>query len=133
MIHNNDNKFDIDLKVGVQAENCLAELLSSDDKTKIEIKSEFSHWKRTGNVAIEIRCNGKPSGIAVTQAEWWGINFFDEDNVLEFSLILPVDKLKFLCEGWYKDERIKRIYGGDGNRAEMFLVPIPRLIEGLIK
>lgn len=132
MKHNNDNKFDLDLKDGVAAENCLAELLLSSNGGRVEVKSEFSHWKRTGNIAIEYMCNGKDSGISVTQAEWWAINFFNDDKILEFSIVLPVDKLKGLCDSWFNDRSIRKISGGDRNASRMMLVPIHRLMEGLV-
>jgi len=125
--HNNDNKFDLDLDVGVKSEGCLAELLFASG-SKVEVKSEFGWWKKTGNVAIEYRCNGKPSGLAVTKAEWWAINFIGDDGTLEGTIIIPVDKLKRVCSKWYKDEANRR-KGGDGNLVEMLLVPIRSLVE----
>ena len=62
------NKFDIDLQYGQVREKRLADMLSND---KIEVKTERDIWKTTGNIAIEYKCKGKPSGIAVTEAKWW--------------------------------------------------------------
>ena len=51
-------KFDIDLQYGKVREQRIAEMLQ--DK-KIEVKSERDMWMRTGNIAIEYECYGKPS------------------------------------------------------------------------
>ena len=56
-------KFDIDLEYGKVREQMVADMLQ--DK-KIEVKSERGMWMRTGNIAIEYECYGKPSGIAAT-------------------------------------------------------------------
>ena len=53
-------KFDLDLKYGKVREKRVADMLQ--DK-KIEVKSERDMWVRTGNIAIEYECYGKPSGI----------------------------------------------------------------------
>ena len=41
------------------------------DKNKIEVKTERDWWFKTGNIAIEVECNGKPSGIMATKADYW--------------------------------------------------------------
>ena len=65
-----NNKFDLDLKFGKNREDFVASLLN-EDRAKIEVKSERDWWSRTGNIAIEVECNGKPSGLTVTQADCW--------------------------------------------------------------
>ena len=59
-------KFDIDLAYGEVRENMIADMLQNK---KIEVKSERDVWQRTGNIAIEYECYGKPSGINATRAE----------------------------------------------------------------
>ena len=56
-------KFDIDLEYGKVREQQVADMLQ--DK-KIEVKSERDVWQKTGNIAIEYECYGKPSGINAT-------------------------------------------------------------------
>ena len=62
---NKDNRFDIDLKIGEGYEDSLAHILTLE---KVEVKAEIDKWKKTGNIAIEIRCRGKLSGLSVTKA-----------------------------------------------------------------
>jgi hypothetical protein len=53
-------KFDIYLQYGKVREQQVANMLQ--DK-KIEVKSERDVWQKTGNIAIEYECYGKPSGF----------------------------------------------------------------------
>ena len=63
-----NKKFDIDLKYGQIRENKVREMFS---KCQIEVKSERSWWKKTGNIAIEYEYRGKPSGIYATTSDYW--------------------------------------------------------------
>jgi len=63
----NRKKFDIDLQYGKVREQLVADMLQ--DK-KIEVKSERDVWQRTGNIAIEYECYGKPSGINATESDY---------------------------------------------------------------
>ena len=56
----NQKKFDLDLQYGKVREKKIAEML---ENKKIEVKSERDIWQKTGNIAIEYECYGKPSGI----------------------------------------------------------------------
>lgn len=42
----------------------------NDNFYKIECKEDFQVG-RTGNVAVEIECRGKPSGIEISQSDFW--------------------------------------------------------------
>ena len=62
-------KFDHDLEFGRLGEDFVEAFQS--ENTKIEVKTERDIWKTTGNIAIEIRCRGKLSGLSVTEAQTW--------------------------------------------------------------
>ena len=62
-------KFDLDLKFGHFGEDFVRDMQKGN--TKIEVKTERDIWKSTGNIAIEIRCNGVPSGLSTTGSEIW--------------------------------------------------------------
>jgi hypothetical protein len=68
---NRDSKFDLQLSDALVNERRLAEIFSAAKIEKIELKSESWLWERTKNICIEYRQNGKPSGIAVTEADYW--------------------------------------------------------------
>ena len=53
-------KFDIDLEYGKIRET---QVLDMFENAKIEVKSERDIWQKSGNIAIEYECYGKPSGI----------------------------------------------------------------------
>ena len=113
-------KFDIDLQYGKVREQRIAEMLQ--DK-KIEVKSERDMWMRTGNIAIEYECYGKPSGIAATQADYWFHNLCIDDHIF-CTLVFEVPKLKQLIE---KLDFKKSVSGGDHNASKMWLVSIQKL------
>jgi hypothetical protein len=41
-----------------------------DNDYKFEVKEDFMSWK-TGNVALEFECRGKPSGIQTSEADFY--------------------------------------------------------------
>tara|TARA_R110001632_G_scaffold56324_1_gene137901 strand:+ start:6219 stop:6710 length:492 start_codon:yes stop_codon:yes gene_type:complete len=73
----------------------------------------------TGNMAIEIRYKGNPSGISKTYAQWFVYYYkhFDKDNLW----MIQVDKLKSLIKENIKD--IKFVNGGDNNDSYIALIP----------
>ena len=87
-------KFDIDLAYGKVREDLVKEMLQ--DK-KIEVKSERDVWKRTGNIAIEYQCYGKPSGINATEADYWFHNLCVGEDVYA-TLVFKTENLKKIID-----------------------------------
>jgi len=116
------NKFDIDLQYGQVREKRLADMLSND---KIEVKTERDIWKTTGNIAIEYKYKGNPSGIAVTEAKWWAHVLADGDKTY-CTLLFPTDKLKELA----RKHMDKKKNGGDNDDAEFVLLPLKEVFNG---
>ena len=83
-------KFDIDLQYGKVREEAVAKMLQ--DK-KIEVKSERDVWQRTGNIAIEYECYGKPSGINATESDYWFHNLCIGDDVFA-TLVFDTKSLR---------------------------------------
>ena len=121
------NKFDIDLKFGQIYE----EQISSIFAGKIEVKAERDIWKRTGNIAIEIRCKGKPSGLSVTEADWW-IHLLTYKNKVEMGFMFKVSRLKQMIKNKIKKDKVCIMYGGDNNDSELVIVPIKEITEDII-
>lgn len=70
---------------------------------------------RTGNMVIEHMCNGKPSGITTTTADYWV--YFPIG--LPYCLVIPVKVIRQYIEmGKYLCDR----RGGDGFRSQMYLM-----------
>ena len=99
-----------------------------EGNTKIEIKTERDIWKNTGNIAIEIRCKGKPSGISTTTSSIW-MHLLAYKGVIEGGFILKVDKLKAKIKKLQESGNLKMVMGGDFNESQMVLLPIKELFE----
>ena len=93
-------------------------------KTKVEIKTERDWWFKTGNIAIEVECNGKPSGIMATKADYW-IHILADGNKDYCILIFDTPIVKRLAKKYIKN--IKS--GGDGWRSRFVLVPLSEIFE----
>lgn len=115
-------KFDIDLAYGKVREDLVKEMLQ--DK-KIEVKSERDVWKRTGNIAIEYECYGKPSGINATEADYWFHNLCVGEDVYA-TLVFKTENLKKIIDSL---ERKVSVSGGDHNASRMYLVSLQKLFD----
>ena len=93
---------------------------------KIEIKTERDIWKTTGNIAIEIRCNGKPSGISTTESSIW-MHLLSIKGVIEGGFVLKVDLLRAKIKKLHESGDLKMVMGGDDNLSQMALLPIKEL------
>ena len=113
-------KFDIDLQFGSIREDKIADMLTNK---KIEVKSERGKWMETGNICIEYQSYGKPSGIEVTEADFWFHNLCIGDEIF-CTLVFDVLKLKKLVK---KLDYLKSVSGGDHNASRMYLVNIQKL------
>jgi|TARA_R110000824_G_scaffold10249_2_gene45367 hypothetical protein len=118
-------KFDLDLKFGEEYEKGLETLFKT--KGKIEVKTERDKWIETGNIAIEIRCRGKKSGLSVTESDWW-FHILSYEGKVKGMLCLPVEELKNICKAMIKSGEAKKIMGGDDNQSEILLLPIKTLV-----
>jgi len=117
--------FDIDLDFGQIYEQKIKELFEGDGS--IEVKTERDIWADTGNMAIEIRSRGKPSGISITDAKWW-VHNFTIDGDIKFSMLFKVDKLRKAVKYLYLNELASIVKGGDENTSDIILAPISTLI-----
>ena len=115
-------KFDIDLAYGKVREDLIKEMLQ--DK-KIEVKSERDVWKRTGNIAIEYQCYGKPSGINATEADYWFHNLCVGEDVYA-TLVFKTENLKKILDSL---ERKVSVNGGDHNASRMYLISLQKLFD----
>lgn len=83
-----------------------------------EVKSD-TVAARTGNLAIEFECSGRPSGIAATKADYW-IHYIPTTNTYYRLKVETLKKIIKRVDPW-------TTYGGDGGRARMYLLPISHL------
>jgi len=120
MLMNNDNRFDIDLEYGQIFEQKIADIFQ---KSKIEVKTERDKWRSTGNIVIEFESRGKPSGIAVTQSQFWFHNLALDGELL-MTLVFPVSVLK----RYISDNKPRVVRGGDDNTSKLYLINLTDLV-----
>jgi len=92
-----------------------------------EVKTDYfeKNWDEggTGNMAIEYKCRGKPSGVRTTLADWFAYYFPNLDG--NQLWIIRMDILKKLL----KDNNFKRVsagekyYDSEDKVAKCFLIP----------
>ena len=116
--------FDIDLKFGKMGEEFTS--LVFEGNSKVEVKTERDIWVRTGNVAIEMRCKGQPSGISTTDATVW-IHLLSYKGVIKGGFLFKVDELKAKIKKLHKSGGLRLVMGGDDNASQMALLPIKEL------
>ena len=119
-------KFDVDLEFGQTWEKYTDEMFSG--AKKCEIKTERDTWAKTGNICIEVRSYGKPSGLAATESELWVQNLV-KDGELVCSLVFNTKKLKEIVKSM--DTRV--VMGGDNNASKLHLVSLRKLMEEFLK
>ena len=115
-------KFDIDLEYGKVREQQVADMLQ--DK-KIEVKSERDVWQKTGNIAIEYECYGKPSGINATESDYWFHNLCIGDETFA-TLVFDTASLKRIIENL---DTKRSVSGGDNNASRMYLLNLQKLFS----
>jgi hypothetical protein len=120
-------KFDLQLNDAMINERRLAEIFSARRIEKIELKSETYQWEQTGNICIEYRQNGQPSGIAVTEADYW-VHELRRDGETLVYLMFPVPRLKWLAREAYKAGHFHQ-GGGDGGRFCNVLIPLSWVLK----
>jgi hypothetical protein len=94
----------------------------------IRVECKFDKMsKKTGNVAIEYECYGKPSGISASKAEWWAIIYFNKEKDDYEIGFVSSEKLKEVCPS------LRKVKGGDDWASKMYLLPVAQLIRLLEK
>ena len=118
---NKTAKFDIDLKYGQIREKRVADLFKGG---KVEVKTERSWWRKTGNIAVEYEFRGKSSGIEKTEAKWW-FQILELNGKEHCMLVFRVSRLKKIVNK-YKKTHTKQI--GDYRASKCVVIPIKELL-----
>lgn len=125
--HNKDRKFDLQLEQALIDERRLGEIFAAARIEKIELKSESWLWEKTGNICIEFMCDGRPSGIATTQADYW-VHELKRDGATLVYLMFPIDRLKELSRTAIA-KGCSRSNSGDGGRFTVALIPLMEILR----
>ena len=115
-------KFDIDLEYGKIRES---QILDMFENAKIEVKSERDIWQKSGNIAIEYECYGKPSGIKATTSDYWFHNLCINDEPYA-TLVFRTDSLRRIIDSL---DYVKSVKGGDHMASRMYLLNIQKLFS----
>ena len=115
-------KFDIDLQYGKIRES---QILDMFENAKIEVKSERDIWQKSGNIAIEYECYGKPSGIKATESDYWFHNLCINDETYA-TLVFRTDFLRRIIDSL---DYVRSVKGGDNMAARMYLLNIQKLFS----
>lgn len=126
-MYNRNNKFDVDLQYGQEGERWLTWL--GTDQARVEVKTERDTWAETGNAVFEYSSRGKPSGVAVTEADYWLHNFKEKDQTVMCFMFRVLELKEFLRLVFKNPERYgaRICNGGDENTSNVILLPIAQL------
>ena len=109
-------KFDLDLKFGQQGEQWLRMLGTPESGIRIEVVFEFA-------------CRGKPSGVSVTEAEFW-VQLLSKDGVVVGMMGWPTTQLKAFLRNVIKTPGAygaRIVHGGDDKASEMVVIPLAQM------
>lgn len=130
--------FQSDLKFGEAYQHLLKELVEHDLCSMS--KGNFKEWDvkmtkdgfdltfevkadrlatKTGNMAIEIACSGKPSGLTASKADYWAYFIHGTRD----WYMMDTEELRDML----KAKKYREVNGGDGWRSRMVLVPLKDL------
>ena len=115
-------KFDLDLQYGQIRESQIAEML---ENSKIEVKSERDVWQKSGNIAVEYQCYGKPSGIDATESDYWFHNLCIGDETYA-TIVFKTDVLKRIIGSL---DFVRSVKGGDNMDSRMYLLNLQKLFS----
>ena len=90
----------------------------------VEYKSELTWSERTKNIAVEIECNGKASGMLVTEADQWVFAIHRDGRIL-CHLMFETEELRGLA--WRFRHRTKMV--GDRKAARVILIPLSAILD----
>ena len=121
-----NNNFDLDLDFGKVGEKYIEQVFEGDGR--IEVKTERDIWATTGNIAIEVRCRGKLSGISTTDARTW-IQLLSLKDTIKGGFIMPVKQLKARIKELHESGDARLVMGGDDDASQMVLLPIKKLFN----
>lgn len=120
------SNFDIDLDFGKIGENKVINMFEGNGS--IEVKTERGSWQKTGNIAIEVKYKGKPSGLSTTKAKTW-IHLLSQDLNILGGFIFDVNKLRDRVKDLTILKRARIVKGGDNNDSTIVLLPIKEMFN----
>jgi hypothetical protein len=129
---NRTNKYDVQLDAALVRERALGLIFEHADfggtkDVDIELKSETWLWEQTGNICVEYRHAGKPSGISVTEAHFW-VHELRRDDGTVCWLMFPIDRFKELARTAIRQKRSRKNCGDDG-LSDVVNIPLRDILK----
>lgn len=119
LIPNDNNEFDLDIGM-YNEETDLAINFT------VELKEDF-YCKKSGNVAIEVECRGKPSGIEVSKATFWAYTLHtpnDGKKVVVFDRQAFLNKLRLNLVPY-----VEKVGGDKGSKTRLLLIKLDDFLK----
>lgn len=113
---NNDYRYDIKVK------------LKTGAVVLIEVKEDFM-CKRTGNVAVEFQCRGKPSGIETSLSDYYIYKVHTPDD----TELLAISKRKLINLVDTEQYHSIKVGGDSGSETKMYLFSIDTIKDNFKK
>ena len=118
--------FDFSLTLGEAHQNSLAKLMMEGRCARITVECKADLIaRRTARVFVEMRQQGRPSGLAISKADYYLFEIEDETGIF-----MPTRRLKRICNRVYEAYPKRRVKGGD-NDNEGLLVYLTELLSGI--
>jgi hypothetical protein len=115
-------RWDLDLERGRVKEELARRLLTNDDdRLTVEVKGDFRAID-TGNHFVELSARGRPSGIMVTESDYWAVAL--ESGAV---VMVPVERMRELVAEALAEGRTVRMPNGS-HPKEGALVPLSWLL-----
>lgn len=97
-------------------------MVPSGDEYLIEIKEDF-YCRKSGNVAVEYECRGKPSGVSSTKATHW-LYRIHQPSGEDVWIFMPTAIVR---GGIQNKEFLREVVGGDyGSNTRMYLFSLDK-------
>ena len=124
-----NSKFDFEAKSNFVNDLPFGEKYEDELKVALDGQMECKAdrlCQKTGNVYVETRSRGKPSGINVTTAKYWAFCLWVEEREAQTWVIVPTKILKKLMTNY----PIKK--GGDNWTSKGYIIPKGDLLNQTI-
>lgn len=111
--------FDLDLPGGQVGEIAFLNIATSG---KHEIKRDYE-VSNTGNIAVELQYNGRPSCLSITEAPFWVYWLSGRQYQDEVAIIITVARLRKLAKIGHLT------HGGDGKKSLLSIFNVRDLLQ----
>jgi len=119
---NTGKAFDLNLASQSIKDDRWRSVLCQAEYVLLEVKGQPAA-SETENVFVENWCRGRPSGIAVSESEWFVLPLDGPEFQEEVAIVIATDRLKHIASGCHHTS------GGDNGVASGYIVPIRKLVQ----